>query len=93
MRHRNMLNKIWEFETNEGWAADQFVQVLKAFNAPIVDEYIPSFGDFSQVMFIATKARKRQIEYVFKRYVGNDPYKKYEWKQIMKKRRVFYEIC
>lgn len=68
MRALNPLEKSWEFETNEGWIADQFIQVLKCFEIVPYDEYIPSYLDFSQVRFRATKKQRLQIEYVFKRY-------------------------
>mgnify|MGYP003312234776 CR=1 FL=1 len=68
MRALNPLEKSWEFETNEGWIADKFIQVLKCFEIVPYDEYIPSYLDFSQVHFRATKKQRLQIEYVFKRY-------------------------
>ena len=67
---RNLLEKKWEFETDEGWMADAFIQVLNMFNIVPEDVYIPSFLEFSQIEFRATKERMLQIEYVFERYVG-----------------------
>lgn len=68
-RVRNPLEKSWEFETNEGYVADTFLQVLDCFHIIPYDTYIPSYLDFSQIHFRATKNRRLQIEYVFKRYL------------------------
>ena len=68
----NPLKRSWEFETNEGYVADMFKQVLKCFCIEPYEEYIPSYLDFSQVHFMATPKQREQIEYVFRRYL--------EWK-------------
>lgn len=86
MRALNPLEKSWEFETNEGWAADLFIQVLNCFQIMAYDDYIPSYLDFSQVHFRATKKQRLQIEYVFKRALCPDPYKKFQ------RRKVYYAI-
>ena len=69
---RNPLEKRWEFETNEGWLADDFLQVLKMFLVDPDDIYIPSFLDMSNIEFRTTEARKQQIEYVYRRYVNKN---------------------
>lgn len=61
----NPLESSWEFETNEGWLADQFLVVLEMFHIYPYDTYIPSFLDMSNIEFRATKAVRKQIEYVF----------------------------
>ena len=71
---RNPLEKKWEFETNEGWLADTFLQVLEMFHVPTQDIYIPSFLDMSQVEFRTTKKKRLQIEYVFRRLVNKHWY-------------------
>ena len=63
---RNLLERKWEFETNEGWLADSFIQVLKMFMIDPLDVYIPSFLDMSNIEFRATPKRRLQIEYVFR---------------------------
>ena len=65
----NLLEKSWEFETNEGYVADIFLQVLECFCINPYDTYIPSYLDFSQIHFRATKKKREQIEYVFKRFI------------------------
>lgn len=89
---RNLLEKKWEFESNRGFVADEFLQILNAFDVSIVDVYMPSYLDFSQIEFIATEAQKEQIEYVFKRSLGNDPFKRFQWKTVLRSRRAFYAI-
>ena len=69
---KNLLERTWEFETNEGYVADMFKQVLEMFGIKPYDEYIPSYLDFSQLRFMTTKKKCEQIEYVFRRYL--------EWK-------------
>ena len=69
---RNLLDKKWEFETNEGWIAEAFLQVLKVFDIDPSDIYIPSFLDMSDIEFRTTEARKIQIEYVFRRYLNKN---------------------
>ena len=64
-----ILGKKYEFETNEGWMADIFVQVLELFHIEIEDAYIPSFLEYSQIEFRATKKQFNQIDYVFERYL------------------------
>lgn len=68
MRALNPLEKSWGFETNEGWIADKFIQVLKCFGIVPYYDYIPSYLDFSEVHFRTTEKKRLQIEYVFKRY-------------------------
>ena len=69
-RIRNPLTKKWEFETNEGWLAEDFLEVLKMFCIDPQEVYIPSFLDMSNIEFNTTEKRKIQIEYVFRRYVN-----------------------
>lgn len=69
---RNLLEKKWEFETNEGWLAEKFLQVLEVFNIDPRDVYIPSFLDMSNIEFRATESTKLQIEYVFNRYIDKN---------------------
>ena len=64
----NPLERSWEFETNEGYLADMFLQVINCFEISPYDTYIPSYLDFSQVHFRTTRKKREQIEYVFKRY-------------------------
>ena len=54
--------------------ADAFIQVLKMFNIEAEDIYIPSFLDMSDIEFRTTKARKEQIDCVFKRYIDQNTY-------------------
>lgn len=75
VRIRSPLEKKWEFETNEGWLADDFLQVLKMFLVEPEDIYIPSFLDMSNIEFRTTEARKQQIEYVYRRYVNRGFYR------------------
>lgn len=70
----NPLNRKWEFETNEGWLADDFLQVLKMFCIDPEDVYIPSFLDMSDIEFRTTEKRKDQIEYAFRRYINKNWY-------------------
>ena len=69
---RNLLDKKWEFETNEGWLADAFLQILELFHISTEDIYIPSFLDMSQIEFRTTKQKRIQIEYVFKRFINKN---------------------
>lgn len=72
---RNLLEKKYEFETNEGWLADAFLQILEQFHIGPEDIYIPSFLDMSQIEFRTTRRRREQIEYVFWRYLNKEHYK------------------
>lgn len=72
MARNYLLEKRWEFETNEGWLADAFLQVLEQFHIGPEDIYIPSFMDMSQIEFRTTKKIRWQIEYVFRRYINKD---------------------
>ena len=65
-RIRNPLDKKWEFETSQGYLADMFLQILKMFHIYPEDVYIPSFLDMSNIEFRTTKAKKEQIDQVFK---------------------------
>ena len=78
---KNPLEKKWEFETNEGYMADKFLQILECFGIEPEDCYIPSFIDYSQIEFRTTRRRKEQIEAVYKRYLLPDPYKKFQRKE------------
>ena len=71
-RIRSPLEKKWEFETSEGYLADMFLQILEMFHINPEDVYIPSFLDMSNIEFRVTKARKDQIECVFKRFVNKN---------------------
>ena len=71
-RVRNLLEKKWEFETSQGYLADQFLQVLELFHIYPGDVYIPSFLDMSNIEFTTTRYKKEQIEYVFKRYIDKN---------------------
>lgn len=66
----NPLYKKWEFETNQGYLADAFLEVLKMFDVHVDDVYIPSFLDMSQIEFRATKGTRQQIDYVFRIYIS-----------------------
>lgn len=72
MRARNLMEKKWEFETNEGHLADAFLQVLELFHLSPEDIYIPSFLDMSQIEFRTTYSKRKQIEYVFRRYIDKN---------------------
>lgn len=54
--------------------ADAFLQVLDVFGIEPEDCYIPSYLDFSQIEFRATKDRKDQIRYVYERYIKRKDY-------------------
>ena len=69
-RIRNPLDKKWEFETNEGYLADAFLQILEVFHIKADDIYIPSFLDMSNIEFRTTRRKRYQIEYVFRRYIN-----------------------
>ena len=69
-RVSNPLNKKWEFETNQGYIADAFLQILELFHIDPEDIYIPSFMDMSQIEFRTTKAKRQQISYVFSYYIS-----------------------
>ena len=66
---RNLLERKYEFETNEGWMADAFLQVLDIAHIQPEDTYIPSFLDYSQIEFRATKRQLDQIDCIFLRYL------------------------
>lgn len=68
----NPLTKKWEFETNQGYIADTFIQILKVFHVYPEDVYIPSFLDESQIEFRSTERVRLQIEYVFLRYIDKN---------------------
>ena len=70
-RVANPLLRKWEFETNEGFMADMFLQVLIPFGIVPEDTFIPSYLDFSQIEFRATKNQRDRIEYVYKRFIAN----------------------
>lgn len=70
MKVRNLMEKKWEFETNQGYLADEFLQVLEMFHISPEDIYIPSFLDMSNIEFRTTRSRRYQIECVFLRYLG-----------------------
>ena len=72
---KNPLDKKWEFETNEGYLADEFLQILEVFHIAPEDIYIPSFLDMSQIEFRTTKKRREQIEYVFRRFINIDHFR------------------
>jgi hypothetical protein len=69
---RNLLDKKWEFETNQGYLADAFLYVLNLFHVSTEDIYIPSFLDMSQIEFRTTKAKKMQIEFVYRRFIDKN---------------------
>ena len=71
-RIRNPLDKKWEFETSEGHLADAFLQVLTMFHISPEDVYIPSFLDMSDIEFRTTRAKREQIECVFRRYINKN---------------------
>ena len=66
----NPLEKSFEFETNEGWLADKFLQVLELFRVYPYNTYIPSFLDMSNIEFRTTKKKREQIEYVYLKYIN-----------------------
>ena len=74
IRIRSPLERKWEFETSEGYLADAFLQVLNMFNIYPEDIYIPSFLDLSDIGFRTTRAKKEQIEYVFRRYIDKNTF-------------------
>ena len=71
-RIRNPLEKKWEFETNQGYLADAFMQILELFHIDPYDIYIPSYLDMSQIDFRATKSQRQQIDYVFRNYIQDN---------------------
>lgn len=71
-RIRNPLEKKWEFETSQGYLADMFLQILELFHINPEDIYIPSFLDMSNIEFRTTKAKKDQINSVFRRYLDKN---------------------
>ena len=71
-RIRSPLEKKWEFETNQGYLADIFLQTLEVFHIYPEDIYIPSFLDMSNIEFRTTKDKRLQIEYVFRRYFNKN---------------------
>lgn len=71
-RIRSPLEKKWEFETNEGYLADMFLQILEMFHINPEDIYIPSFLDMSNIEFRTTKSKKDQINSVFRRYLDKN---------------------
>lgn len=54
--------------------ADAFLQVLKMFHIEPEDIYIPSFLDMSDIEFRTTRAKKDQINCVFKRLIDQNTY-------------------
>lgn len=68
----NPLDKKWEFETNQGYLADAFLQILELFHIGPEDIYIPSFMEMSQIEFRTTKAKRQQIDYVFRHYISKN---------------------
>lgn len=68
----NPLDKKWEFETSQGYLADSFLHILEMFHVDPNDVYIPSFLDMSNIEFRATKDKKEQIDYVFRRYINEN---------------------
>lgn len=68
----NPLNKKWEFETSEGYLADSFIQILEVFHIDPDDVYIPSFLDMSNIEFRTTRAKKEQMDCVFRRYIDQN---------------------
>lgn len=66
------MEKKWEFETNQGYLADAFLQILEMFGVYPQDTYIPSFLDMSNIEFRTTRAKRYQIEYVFRRYINKN---------------------
>ena len=68
---RNLLDKKWEFEANEGYLADWFLVILEMFHIDPEDIYIPSFLDMSQIEFRTTKNKRQQIDYVFRHYISS----------------------
>lgn len=71
-RIRSPLEKKWEFETSQGYLADTFLQILEMFRVDPEDIYIPSFLDMSNIEFRTTKAKKDQINSVFRRYLDKN---------------------
>ena len=67
---RSPLERKWEFETSDGYLADAFIYVLNMFHIEPEDVYIPSFLDMSDIEFRTTKAKRDQIECVFRRYLN-----------------------
>jgi len=65
----DMRIKKFEFETNEGYLADMFLQILEVFRLTPEDVFIPSFLDYSNIEFRTTPDRRKQIEYVFWQYI------------------------
>lgn len=78
----NPLDKKWEFETNQGYLADAFIQVLNVFHISPEDTYIPSYLDMSQIEFRTTRKKRLQIEYVFRRYAGQSSTEGSDWYAI-----------
>lgn len=92
MKVLNPLNKKWEFETNQGYIADLFMQILEMFGADIEDIYIPSFLDMSQIEFRTTKARRQQIDYVFRNYLSEKTDGLWDEKWTGKSNQSFVEL-
>lgn len=84
---KNPLERKWEFETSDRDMAYKFLSVLGMFHILPVDTYIPTFLEYSQIEFYTTERHKKQIKFVFERYILPDPYKKFQ-----KGRSGYYEI-
>lgn len=78
VRHRNLLERKYEFETPRSHYGDMFLKVLYMFHIRPEDIYIPpDFFDITQIEFRSTNKQRLQIEYVFKRLVKSDEYSIY----------------
>lgn len=69
-RHRNLLDRKWEFEAATSYYGDRFLRILTVFRINPEDIYIsPDFFDVTQIEFRTTKKKKMQIECVFRRLI------------------------
>ena len=68
----NPSDQKWEFETNAGYLADAFLQILELFCISPYYSYIPSYLEYSQIYFRATESKKKRIYYVFNNYASNN---------------------
>ena len=86
----NPSDKKWEFETNQGYIADAFLQILELFHIGPEDIYIPSYLDMSQIEFRATRSTRQRIDYVFRNYISDNLIGL--WKANRKKDESFVEL-
>ena len=67
----NILTKKYEFETNDPILADKFLKVLDICRFNYEDLYIAKKDiDFSQIIFRASREKRLQMEYIFRKMAG-----------------------